>query len=730
MRIGIVTSLLALLMAGFASGSEERLTNEQVIEMVGAGFTKELVIKKIESSNGIFDDSPAALIKLKKSGVPEEIIELMLDQSEKRRKSLRSKINLEIQHLTKDNRLEVRDAAFMYLYQLGPAALPELRRRLGHARPEIRAAVAEALGRMQDKKSADELRLMLVDSVPMVRHAAAEALGTIKDEIALKLARQAVVAGTPPLSGYIHLLGKMKDARSVSIICVRLMENPDSHTRAHAAWALGEIGVRKAAVELTHALIKDRTAEVRAQAATALGKLKVPDTAKSLQQLCRHDSSPARAAALRALGEFPARIAVPFLIKGALLQNKTKLNADELSSVLVSLRKLTHQDLGNDPRRWQLWWQKNREQIESGQKPKNDDSFVPLDNETGKSQSTPMPPPPPVVKLPAKEPVASTVRSRGGEDGVVPHHAARVKPKPEKATPSIRSQDLPDMPPPILPPLPARQGEGKDGSTKKTGEADSRLTRPPIEKKDDEGIRREKRRVNPKTSGDEAPGIFVPDRNKQGLAPESGGGGSKRRAAEAARKNTVESITLGLTDNDHVAGTVDVTTGAKTKKTTASVEDAMRRDTVLPMENHMVTVPGIVEISRASKPRPAPARRKRILLATSDDAVAAPGKIRTAGDRAGSTAIKTDDVPAVTPLMQKKKDKSAQILAREVAAMQGDKPGGDTVRNQVDRASAASPGKRIKKKRKFWRSLFRKHDADQNQARNKSRFSADDYEQD
>lgn len=58
---------------------DEVLTNDEIISLAGAGLNKTIIVNKIRSSKTNFDLSTNALIKLKKAGVSDEIVNAMLD---------------------------------------------------------------------------------------------------------------------------------------------------------------------------------------------------------------------------------------------------------------------------------------------------------------------------------------------------------------------------------------------------------------------------------------------------------------------------------------------------------------------------------------------------------------------------------------------------------------------------------------------------------------------------
>ena len=73
-----ITFLFVSMQAAAAFGQTEALSNRDVEEMAAAGLSSEVIMMKIRSSNGRFDVSTRALIELKKAGVPDDVITLML----------------------------------------------------------------------------------------------------------------------------------------------------------------------------------------------------------------------------------------------------------------------------------------------------------------------------------------------------------------------------------------------------------------------------------------------------------------------------------------------------------------------------------------------------------------------------------------------------------------------------------------------------------------------------
>jgi hypothetical protein len=56
-----------------------RLTNKQVVEMIRAGLSSEVIVAKIKSSRCNFDTDPSILAELRQKGVPNEILKAMIE---------------------------------------------------------------------------------------------------------------------------------------------------------------------------------------------------------------------------------------------------------------------------------------------------------------------------------------------------------------------------------------------------------------------------------------------------------------------------------------------------------------------------------------------------------------------------------------------------------------------------------------------------------------------------
>src|ERR1044072_4172382 len=73
----VITFCISAL-APITQAQEQAIANKEIIEMVKAGLTAEIIIAKIKSSPCQFDTSPSALVSLKEAGVADAVLLEML----------------------------------------------------------------------------------------------------------------------------------------------------------------------------------------------------------------------------------------------------------------------------------------------------------------------------------------------------------------------------------------------------------------------------------------------------------------------------------------------------------------------------------------------------------------------------------------------------------------------------------------------------------------------------
>ncbi|MBA3826616.1 MAG: HEAT repeat domain-containing protein, partial [Ktedonobacterales bacterium] len=153
----------------------------------------------------------------------------------------------------------------------GPAVAPALA-RMEHAMPSARAAAAEALGTLRDRRALEPLLAALHDADAAVRLAATRALGKLSDPKAQPALLQLLLAPTEEQRiAAAEALGQLRGDKALKPL-IKLLDDKQSRVRAAAAEALGHIGDARA-VEPLRKRLADKDAWTQAAAATALRAL-------------------------------------------------------------------------------------------------------------------------------------------------------------------------------------------------------------------------------------------------------------------------------------------------------------------------------------------------------------------------------------------------------------------------------------------------------------------------
>lgn len=77
----LIVVFFSICFAANARAQTETLSNDEIILMTKAGLSAGLISRKIKDSNGRYDTTAQSLIELKKAGVADEVIALMLDDT-------------------------------------------------------------------------------------------------------------------------------------------------------------------------------------------------------------------------------------------------------------------------------------------------------------------------------------------------------------------------------------------------------------------------------------------------------------------------------------------------------------------------------------------------------------------------------------------------------------------------------------------------------------------------
>jgi hypothetical protein len=78
----ILSSSMFVVLASGVLGQTESLTNADVLKMHDAGLSSQFIVRKLSLASTRFDTSTAAVIELKKHGLPEEVILAMIERQE------------------------------------------------------------------------------------------------------------------------------------------------------------------------------------------------------------------------------------------------------------------------------------------------------------------------------------------------------------------------------------------------------------------------------------------------------------------------------------------------------------------------------------------------------------------------------------------------------------------------------------------------------------------------
>jgi len=79
MAKALFAAILALSLLAAPAAWAETLTNDQIVELTGAGLGSEAIVAKIRSSDSRFDVSTGALVALKRQNVPDAVIAAMVN---------------------------------------------------------------------------------------------------------------------------------------------------------------------------------------------------------------------------------------------------------------------------------------------------------------------------------------------------------------------------------------------------------------------------------------------------------------------------------------------------------------------------------------------------------------------------------------------------------------------------------------------------------------------------
>jgi len=166
------------------------------------------------------------------------------------------------------------------LIEIGSPAVVPLIEMLDHRNCDARAAAAETLGEIRDRRAVEPLIAALKDEYYAIRERAAEALGRIGDERAAQPLMEILrthMQGPIAESYYVRekaviALGRIGDKRAVQPL-IELLKHLNAEVRMLAAMELGTVGDVQALPMLEFVAEYDTDTDVRTKAKEAIRKI-------------------------------------------------------------------------------------------------------------------------------------------------------------------------------------------------------------------------------------------------------------------------------------------------------------------------------------------------------------------------------------------------------------------------------------------------------------------------
>ncbi len=219
---------------------------------------------------------------------------------------------------------ETRQKAQARMAAMGPRAIPYLKEALGSGTPEVRLGALQLLAVHPDPACVDEVLACLKAPEPQVRLGALSSLGTLAETESLR-------------------------PRILPAVREVLEQSPTGELARRAATVLARHRDPAAAPYFRKAL-EDANPENRRQAVLELGKLGDRASLPALRKALADGHPRVRARAAQALAALDDAEAVPALIE-ALKDEDRDVRQDAESA----LQRLTRQNLGPDPAKWNAW---------------------------------------------------------------------------------------------------------------------------------------------------------------------------------------------------------------------------------------------------------------------------------------------------------------------------------------------------------------------------------------
>lgn len=241
----------------------------------------------------------------------------------------------------KDDKTGIQEVAIPELGKFeNRVAIDFLIELLKNENEQMRYYAARGLRHSESKRATDALLRALKDEYWNVRWCAIEEMGERKEKRSVEPLINILANDDRErvCDSAARALGEIKDARAVEPL-INALENGSAHVRSSAAYSLGQIGDKRAVKPLI-ASLNDKDFYVRARSAQALGSLEATEATQPLIEA----------------------------LKSA---QKDKFG-NVRNSAARALEKITGNEFGTSPDKWEKWWNETRNRVDTDSSSKVD----------------------------------------------------------------------------------------------------------------------------------------------------------------------------------------------------------------------------------------------------------------------------------------------------------------------------------------------------------------------
>lgn len=227
--------------------------------------------------------------------------------------------------------------------------------------PQVRRYAARTLGYLKAPITLPALASAMDDRNRTVRKQVAWALGNMGQKEAIPILAKGLMDVDPEVKKeVVYALAQTKDQAATPYLIQALQLRQDIEVQKTALRALGQIG-DGSAVTILEDFLSEEVVEVRREAAKALAQLAHPSSTQALVMALADPDKEVRISSAKALIAIKDASIVPKLI------NLLAVTRED-ESIVLTLQKLTGQNLGRDYTKWLEWYNKKKEYMPTQEK--------------------------------------------------------------------------------------------------------------------------------------------------------------------------------------------------------------------------------------------------------------------------------------------------------------------------------------------------------------------------